>query len=187
MIAAYWQELSGLLLLSGIAASLVRGEPVRKLAGMVIFLLLAFIPLGETNAWLWFKGLIGSLSVVSIALLLNFLVTSLTGKELLDIASRRSLFGFILVAGLVLYPATLGLILLDPYQSGYGMMIALIVLAVALVAWFTGRQAAAVVLALVVLADQAAMTDSLNTWDYLVDPLVWLASPVMLVRFRSRS
>lgn len=187
MIAAYWQDLSVLLLLSGIGVSLVRGNPVRKLAGIAIVLLLAFIPLDGSSPWLWFKGLIGSLSVVSVALLLNYLVTSLSGKVLLADASRRVLFGFILITGLVLYPATLGLSLFDPYQAGYGVLVALVVLAIALVAWVTGRQAAAVVLAVVVLADQAAIVASLNTWDYLLDPLVWLVSPVMLVRLRPRA
>ena len=183
----YWQTLSVLLLLASAAVLLVRGHASRRLAGIAIVLLLAFLPLGDTNAWLWLKGMVGSLSVVSAALLANYLITSLTGRVLVDKPSRKALYTVVLLAGLLLYPATLGLSLYDPYRLGYGLVVALAVLAVALAAWFCGRQAAAVVLAVVVLADQAGVSASVNTWDYLVDPLVWLVSPVMLVRLHLRA
>lgn len=182
-----WQELSVLLLFASTGALLAGGVPVRRLIGVLVILILAFIPLGGANTWLWMKGLVGNLSVVSVALLGNYLAMTLAGRQPIDRSSRIALFGIVLLAGLLLYPATLGLSMYDPYRPGYGIIVVLVVLALALAAWITGRQAAAVVLAVVVLADQAAISASLNTWDYLVDPLVWLVSPVMLVRLRPRA
>jgi hypothetical protein len=179
-----WQ-VTGLLLLlaaSGVWLAGLAGQGGVRLAGMLVVPALAFVPLWDTSAWLWLRGVIGDLSVLSAVLLLNFITGHISGKTVLDRDSRAALYGFAFVAGLVLYPATLGLTLTDPYRIGYGVILAIFLLLLALLLWFRRRQLAAVVLAIVVLADQARLMASVNTWDYLVDPLVWTLSIIMLAQ-----
>ena len=38
----------------------------------------------------------------------------------------------------------------------------------------------------VVAANELGILTSINTWDYLLDPLVWLASPVLLIKLLIR-
>lgn len=185
-----WQVTGILLLLAASGVWLVglAGQVAVRLAGMLLVPALAFVPLGDTSVWFWLRGVIGDLSVLSTMLLLNYIAGHITGKTVLTRDSRVALYGSTFVAGLVLYPATLGLTLVDPYRLGYGMILAIILLLLALLLWFRHLRQAAVVLAAVVLADQARLMASVNTWDYLLDPLVWIISPFMLVQlFRSRA
>lgn len=181
-----WQILCAVLLLAA-AGSIVSGYAgLRKYrwVGMILMLLVAIIPFADTSVLSWMRGLSGGLSILSVVMLTGYLVFHVTGKEVLDRKARSALYATAFTGGLLLYPATLGLSLYDPYRVGYGVMLAFIVLGLSLLLWFAKRQLAAVVLAVVVLADQAQIMTSINTWDYLIDPLVWIISPFMLVRLR---
>ncbi len=152
--------------------------------GMMLMLLIAIIPFAGSSIWLWMRGLIGDLSILSVALLTGYLGFHVTGKEVLDRKTRSALYAATFTGGLLLYPATLGLSLYDPYRLGYGLILAFVLLGLSVLLWLAKRQLAAVVLAVVVLADQAQLMTSINTWDYFIDPLVWIIAPFMLVRLR---
>ena len=162
-----WQILCVVLLLAAAGAFISGFAGLRKYrwVGMMLMLLIAIIPFAGTSIWLWMRGLIGDLSILSFVLLTGYLGFHLTGKEVLDRKTRSAFYATAFTGGLLLYPATLGLSVL---------------------LWFAKRQLAAVVLVIVVLADQAQLMTSINTWDYFIDPLVWIISPFMLVRLRLR-
>jgi len=181
-----WQILCVVLLLAAAGAFLSGFAGLRKYrwVGMMLMLLIAIIPFAETSIWLWMRGLIGGLSILSFVLLTGYLGLHVTGKEVLDRKTRSALYATAFTGGLLLYPATLGLSLYDPYRLGFGIILAIVVLGLSVLLWFAKRQLAAVVLVVVVLADQAQLMTSINTWDYLIDPLVWIIAPFMLLRLR---
>jgi hypothetical protein len=80
------------------------------------------------------------------------------------------------VAGLVLYPATLGLSFLDPYRWGFAPRTMLAVVAVlALVLWSARNYVGTLLLTAATAAFVLGVKASGNYWDYLIDPFLWFA------------
>lgn len=95
-----------------------------------------------------------------------------TEAGLLSSPTRRLLLGLILVAGLMLYPATLGSGDVDPYRWGFapwGLGSFIAVVGLAACQRYPGL---ALILATDLLAYALRLTGSDNLWDYLVDPLL---------------
>ena len=180
LIAAYC---SALLLLA--AGSVLAGRFLPpKVRGWLLLLVVAasiLLPMPQQSLLRWLAGATGELSVPSLVLLTGYILRRQTGKELLGKRVRLQLYLVVLVAGLVLYPATMGLSMVDPYRAGYGMSLNLLVSGLA-VAYLLARQyLLGLVFVLVVVAAETAAFRSTNTWDYLVDPLLWFASPLLLL------
>ena len=133
------------------------------------------IPLGG-----FVRGMVGDLSITAILVLAAALSTALTGRVALDGPSRTALLAGAAVAGAVLYPMTLGLSRVDPYALGYRprVFLALIAVLVALSWWH--RRGAAVVLAAGVCAFNLRALESVNLWDYLLDPALVVAAWALL-------
>ena len=146
-----------------------------------VVLLTLLIPVAGSNPWLWLSGATSELSIVTMVLLAAFSLRQLTGLSVLETQARCHLYFLILVTGLLLYPATLGLSLFDPYTLGFGFSLPLILLILAIIYWIRKQQQLAVVLLVVVSARELGLFSSSNTWDYLMDPLLWLFSPVLLI------
>lgn len=147
----------------------------------VVVLLTLLIPVAGSNPWLWLSGATGELSIVTMVLLAAFSLRKLTGHSVLETHTRRHLYILALVTGFLLYPATLGLSSFDPYTLGYGFALTLILLILAIIYWIRKQQQLAVVLLVVVFVRELGLFSSSNTWDYLMDPLLWLFSPALLI------
>ncbi len=168
-----------------LASRLIGGSDARRRAGAAVAALAAAlavtglrtegIPLGG-----FARGVVGDLSITAILVLAAALSTALTGRVALDAPSRTALLAGAAVAGAVLYPMTLGLSRFDPYALGYRPR-ALLVLIAALVAlsWWR-RRGAALVLATGVSAFNLGALESVNLWDYLLDPALVAAAWVAL-------
>ncbi len=144
-------------------------------------LLLSLIPAAGSSLWLWVNGAVGELSIVSMIVLMSFILRSLTAWSLLETGTRQHLYYLILAAGVLLYPATLGLSMFDPYTLGFGFELSLGLLILSIFYWILNVRQVAVVLLLVVAAEAAGVLISGNTWDYLIDPLLWLFAPALLI------
>jgi len=144
-------------------------------------LLLSLVPVAGSSLWLWISGAVGELSVVSVIVLTGFILRNLTAWSLLETSARQQLYYLILVAGFLLYPATLGLSMFDPYTLGFGIELSLALLFLSMIYWILKFRQVAVVLLLVVAAEVAGVLISGNTWDYLIDPLLWLFTPSLLI------
>ena len=82
-----------------------------------------------------------------------------------------------------MYPMTLGLSRVDPYELGYRPRALLALVAALVILWWWRRRGAAVVLAAGVGAFNFRVLESVNLWDYLLDPvLVVVAWAVLLWR-----
>ena len=146
-------------------------------------ILLSLVPVAGSSLWLWIGGAVGELSIVSLLVLISFIVRSLTSGSgnLIETRSRQQLYYLILIAGLLLYPASLGLSIYDPYTLGFGFELSLFLLVLSVICWFLKYRQLAVILLIVIAAEAAGVLSSVNTWDYFIDPLLWLFSPVLLI------
>ena len=156
-------------------------RPLRWLSVSCLILLSVTIPVAGSNTWLWINGAVGELSIVSLLFLTGFVLRSLVGWNLIESQTRVYVYFLILLTGSMLYPATLGLSQFDPYSLGYGLDLSLLLLSLSILYWIFKQYQIAIILLLVVAAGEAGLLSSLNTWDYLVDPLLWILSPVILI------
>ena len=153
----------------------------RLLVVAVVIILSLIIPVVDSNTWLWINGAVGELSIVSLILLAGFILRGLAGRSLLLPSTRIHLYILILLSGVLLFPATLGLTQFDPYALGYSFELSLLLLSLSILYWIFKQRQISIILLIAVAADEAGVFSSLNIWDYFIDPLLWLFSPVMLI------
>jgi hypothetical protein len=150
--------------------------PVALAAMSVAWIPIRGIPLGGYP-----RGLVGDLSITTFILLAASLITALSGRGVLGTRSRAALAGWAAVAGVVLYPQTLGLTRLDPYELGYRPRALVLLVAGLVVWWWWGRLGAALVLTSGVAAFNLGLLESDNLWDYLLDPALFIWAVCVLV------
>lgn len=129
------------------------------------------IPLGG-----YLRGMMGDLSITTSLMLAAALARTITGRTALDERARAALSGWTVAASVVLYPLTLGLTRFDPYELGYRPRALLVLVAALVVWWWRSRRGAAVVLVASVAAFDLRVIESVNLWDYLLDPALALWS-----------
>jgi len=147
----------------------------------IVIILSLVIPLVDSNPWLWMNGATGELSITSLILLAGFVLQKLAGHTILSSSTRRQLYFLILLTGSLLFPATLGLTQFDPYVFGYGFELSLLLLSLSILYWILKKQQLSMILLIVVAASVAGISSSQNTWDYFIDPILWLFSPILLI------
>jgi hypothetical protein len=176
--------MTGLNEMSGLASSAVAVAAwcvlfARRLSGIRLVVLFGavavamLVPLGELPIAAYVRGVIGDLSVVTLALLLRVVLARLLGWGPIEDRTRLALQSSIALAALALYPMALGFGPFDPYRLGYGnpWLVGALCL-VALAAWFWRMPFVALGIALAVLAWALGWYESSNLWDYLLDPAV---------------
>ena len=127
------------------------------------------VPVGGIPLAGYPRGIAGDLSITTLALLTAALSALLAGRPLLERPEWRGLCELAAACGVVGYPLTLGLTVLDPYELGYRPRGLVLVVAALVVAWWGRRRGAALVLAAGVAAFNLRLLESNNLWDYLLD------------------
>jgi hypothetical protein len=179
-------ERSGALLLiaalgTGIGTLFSRSHTWRAIAAPILLVGLSLVPVGTVSGLTFLYSVVGPLSLATIIGCAVYIGSTL---GLIAAPARRDLlFTAVVVAvlGLVLYPASMGLFRWEPYRTGFhGIWLpaALIVIAAAAAAM------SSIIVPLWIAASAAAWQSSLfvskNLWDYVIDPVVWIASLVLL-------
>lgn len=185
-LSSLWSLLGTVLLLAVVLQTLL-GWCGQRLRGWwpasliaVAALWLARFPLGGLCTWHRIEGLQLNFSVPLTALLLHRFLTAAGTGPLLD---RRALSGawlFGLGAGLLLYASALGLVPFDLYARGWGSALHFVLLVLTLLLLWRRNRFGAVLLA-AALAHTLRLVDSLNLWDYVVDPLFLVTSGAALL------
>ena len=134
------------------------------------------VPVGGIPLAGYPRGMSGDLSITTLALLTAALSAMLAGRPLLERPEWRGLCELAAACGVVGYPLTLGLTVLDPYELGYRPCGLVLVVAGLVVAWWWRRRGAALVLASGVAAFDLRLLESSNLWDYLLDMPLALCS-----------
>jgi len=136
------------------------------------------IPVGGLPLGRWFTGLCANLSLPLLAWIASAIGRRMFNVDLLGEEGRRAAVGFGVAAGGALYPMALGLGGVDPYSAGWSFswLFAGTGALTALLLWRANRFG--LVLLAAVAAYHLGLLESENYWDYLVDPLYFVASLV---------
>jgi hypothetical protein len=142
---------------------------------------LSLVPVDGLLLGRWLHGINANFCIPFAAVLLDFVLTPLLRRPLLDARARRTALWFGIVGGLLLYPLALGIGPFDPYVLGWrspGIAAAAAVLGAALLLW---NNAFGFVLLIAGVAWQVGLLESTNAWDYLLDPVYCLLSAANVV------
>jgi len=135
------------------------------------------LPVGHTDLAGYLVAYSGELSF-SMLFYMSILVASTAPIIGSKVASRdwEPARGFWAITGLGLYATTLSGRGFDIYETGYGHGLAWVGLVVAAIAHVGGRRLIAVWALGVVLSWQLRLSNSVNFWDYAVDPFLFFGS-----------
>lgn len=134
---------------------------------------LSLIPFGTLPIAAYARGITGDLSITTLVLLWCALLKPWCSCAATGTEHRRVLLILIALCALAFYPMALGAGSFDPYRLGYGNPLFIVVLLlIALAAWFRKFILIALCIALATLAWAAGWYESNNLWDYLLDPFV---------------
>lgn len=146
-----------------------------SLLAMALFF--ALFPILDEPLVIYFRGLLGDLSLATWLLSLSALLGALTGRNWLTPNSRR--YGYLTIAmmALLLYPFALGWGQADTYRLGYdNPLFEWLLVALAGLALWRRCYFVALWLGLALGAYLLKLFESHNLWDYLIDPLVSLVA-----------
>ena len=148
---------------------------------------LGFFKIGDLRLIAYPGGVLGDLSITTQILLASVIVKQVLRIDILSARDRSSVFLPAAAGGVVLYPLSSGLTMLDIYSLGFESTALLIGLAVlAVMGWYL-RPGAAIVIPVSVIAFNFGWLTSTNVWDYLLDPMLALfAWGWLLIVFTSR-
>lgn len=132
-----------------------------------------FLPVNGLSIAQWLRSVVGDLSILTLLVFANILAQRLFGFNLLVADSRKILLQSIVLVGVVFYPMALGVSAYDPYQLGYVpvVMPAFLIL-FSIIAWIKLKRDLAIILLLPMLAFNLKAFESVNLWDYTIDPIL---------------
>jgi len=142
----------------------------------IISLLVCIAPVGGMPLARWLISLNANFSIPLTAVLFAGVWEKAGGKVLFD---RKTLSGFWLfgiVMGILLYPMALGLGVYDPYSLGWKFSLLFVVMMVLTIFLLLKRNPLGIVLMLCILAYHLRVLESVNFWDYLIDPFFVIIS-----------
>lgn len=180
------------MLIFVVVAAVVRVCGVRRVPvwanclALLLSLAAVWIPIHGLPLNRWVAGVVPGFSIPIFALLLHATQRSWGGVGFLREADLRSLGIAVIVTGLCFYPLTMGWGSWDPYPLGWGSGVLFGVGAALSALLLVRRIRLGWVLTAAILAWHLGALESANYWDYLLDPLLFLFSPV-LVLWNSRS
>jgi len=138
-----------------------------------------FLPLSGLTISQWSRSVLGDLSIFTLLVLLNILAQRLFGRNFISPDTRKKLLFGVVMVGVVFYPLALGVSSFDPYQLGYSPVFMTVLLCLAsIIAWLRAQRELAVILLMPLLAYELHMLESVNLWDYLLDPVLLVYAAV---------
>lgn len=164
-----------LLLTSLVVTTAWRAYSQRTIvAVLLVSLAISFAPSGTGNLASLLLGLLGSLSITTLLLLIQFCLFSQHGGS--DrVAGLKPTEQCIWIAiAIILYVSALGQIEYDLYAFGMRPLLTWLIPLCSLAAFISGQRFLAICLQAAAIAYALGLYDSNNYWDYLVDPLLLL-------------
>ncbi|MBV9216856.1 MAG: hypothetical protein JO053_11830 [Acidobacteria bacterium] len=155
-----------------------------RLAFTIICGVVPFIRYGGESVAGYVLGVYGSLSIVTIVLVGIKAAENLTLEKYITRDERGITYTLLAAAGLVLYSTSLGLTGFSAYRSGLGSPSFVVGLfGVAVLLTFLRLRLPALLIAFAVAAFQLRLLESVNLWDYLIDPLLFFFALVLSVNY----
>ena len=169
--------LGQVLLTSAIILSLFRVgkyRPIVRWTALVVTAVIGLSQFDDIRLIAYPGGVLGDLSITAQLLLASVIAKQILRIEIFSERARSTILLATAGAGIVLYPFSSGLTMLDVYSSGFDSTTLMIALAVLAAIGWTLRPGAAIVIPLSVVAFNLELLTSNNVWDYLLDPVLTL-------------
>ncbi len=167
------------LWLVGLRLAAACGRPVRRRSlawgmglGAVVVL---FVPWEQRPLWTWAFSVCPNPSFLLLGILIDALRRTLGGRPWLRPADRHATLGFAAIGGTVLYLQPMLLPGFDLYFWGWHHEIAVWTLAALALATLAVGSRIGVLFCAALIGYELAALDSRNAWDYVLDPICWLA------------
>lgn len=149
---------------------------------IIIIILMVMLPVSDHPGWYYVRSIFGDSSVTGLLFYAALVLQQNFSWQLYQENELVLLRRLVLLAAALLYPFALGLTRFDSYSLGYAnlwLLAALFLLA--LFCWHRKYYFLAVTITAAVIACSLQLLESVNLWDYLVDPallviviLTWL-------------
>ena len=151
------------------------------LAALAVMIPINGLPVGR-----WVYSLNANVSVVFTVILLHKILADYLGFDLLDKTARKTAWIFGALVGISFYPFALGIGMIDPYEWGFsfsGLFLAAMVLTLVL---FYKQNRFGWALLAAILGLNLGLLESINLWDYLIDPYYFLFSMGIFITFLTK-
>ena len=146
--------------------------------------LLALGPLFDQPLVIYLRGFTGDMSMAAWVFAMTFIIASLRRAPLFNEREVIVFKAIIAILSLFLYPAALGWGAFDPYRLGFDPnAFQWLLIAIALGAWWFNMTLVTFWLALSLLSYNGMIYESLNLWDYLIDPFMGIISLTSVMVF----
>jgi len=146
-----------------------------RLLLIVVITLTVLLPLSEYPGWYYVRSIFGDSSITALFLYVALILQQNFSWQLYQENELVLLRRLVLAAALLLYPFALGVAQYDSYSLGYANPWLLTVLLIlTLFCWYKKYYFLAVALTAGVTAWSLQLLESLNLWDYLIDPALLL-------------
>ena len=157
-----------------------------RLVVIIGITLTVLLPLSDYPGWYYVRSIFGDCSITALFFYVALILQQNFSFQLYQENELVLLRRLVLAAAILLYPFALGLTQFDSYRLGYAnpwLLVALLLLT--LFCWHRKYYFLAVMITAAVTAWSMQLLESLNLWDYLIDPafliimvLTWLRPSV---------
>ena len=169
-----WGHISFVLISTILLAPLFRRLPTLRAKSILVvgLAILGTLPAGKSDLAGFVVAHTSALSSPFLLLLMWRLLVVMNLATPASSHEQRVISWGVLGLGVFLYPAALGFVTFDSYRLGYHWSFGLVVLALSALAALKNYLATGICLAFAVLTWKLKLHESVNLWDYLIDP--WL-------------
>jgi hypothetical protein len=162
---------------AALTIGLTRSFLWRAAAGIAGVLISLCVPFLGRSLFEWVVSAVERPSLPGFLLLVILAISATTGRHLWPSAEFRFATSMVALAGFVLYPASVGFLDYDTYTLGYGGYSLPIAIALVLAyAVYRGYFLTALALNAAIGLFLLGAGWSLNLWDYIIDPVAWIAA-----------
>ena len=138
--------------------------------------LTVLLPLSDYPGWYYIRSVFGDCSITALFFYAALILQQNFSWQLYQENELVLLRRLALAAAILLYPFALGLTRFDSYTLGYSNLWLLVVIfIITLFCWLRKYYFLAVIITAAVIAFTLKLLESHNLWDYLIDPLFFVA------------
>jgi len=142
---------------------------------------LGILPFGATDVSGFILAHTGALSSTMLLLLGWRVLAELKLVSTPSVPDSQALTWGVVLFGVLLYPSALGFFTFDSYRLGFSSSFGISILALSAIAALRSHMATAICLAMAVLSWRLQLQESVNLWDYLIDPCLCFWSSTQIV------
>lgn len=146
------------------------------LAAIIVMIPVNGLPVGR-----WVYSINANVSIVFIVILVHKILADYLDFDFLDKTAWRTAWIYGALVGIFLYPLTLGMSMVDPYEWGFSFSGFFVVTMFFTLFLLVRGNAFGFALLAAILGLNLGVLESINLWDYLIDPFYFLFSLGMII------